>query len=508
MNRGKVLVAIALCVATFFAVKNGWQALELRDPGFHERDCWFDEEPYKQARCGIFTVRENREDPLSRTIRLPVVILKAVDPEAPDRRNPKEPILYVTGGPGGHAYLSESAYIEGWRGEQALFPPGHDLIILGQRGTGLEKADFDCEEFQAPEVAFGAHPRGAAPPDLKAVTREAARACAERLEKKGIDLSAYNSRESAADIAELRLALGIEEWTLYGISYGTRLALSTLRYHPEGIRAVILDSVYPPEASNLTDLVTFYRQALGRVFADCAADVGCTRQYGDLAENYAHATARLRDTPVPFELYQILPGSDLVVSIDDRLLDWVLFDAFYVKETRELIPVTLREAAGEDNTVLLTRVREFLEREIPDSSAVYLSHICHDESPFESATAVAAAVEQAGAQGHLIRETWDSFLCDLWPAGRADPVEATPVKSAVPVLLLAGAYDPITRASLAQGAAAHLSRGYAFELADAGHGVLYESRCAKRLTAVFLANPQQGPGAVCQSGKIIVQAAN
>ena len=508
MNRGKVLIAVWLCVATFLAVKNGWQALELREPGFHERDCWFDEAGDLTARCGIFTVRENRQKQLSRTIRLPVVILEAVDPEAPDRRNPKEPILYVTGGPGGHAYLSESAFIEGWREEQALFPPGHDLIILGQRGTGLYKADFDCEEFGAPEIAFGAHPQGAEPPDLRAVTIEAARACAERLEKKGIDLSAYNSRESAADIAELRQALAIEEWSLYGVSYGTRLALSTLRYHPEGIRAVILDSVYPPEASNLTDLVVFFRQALERVFLACATDSDCGRQHGDLAENYARASERLRQNPVPFALQQIDPGSDLVVSIDDRLLDWLLFDALYAKETRDLIPETLRAAAGKDNSVLTTRVREFMEREIPDSSAVYLSHICHDESPFESATAVAAAVEQAGAQGHLIRETWDSFLCDLWPAGRADPVEATPVKSAVPVLLLAGAYDPITRASLAQGAAAHLSRGYAYELADAGHGVLYESRCAKRLTAVFLANPQQGPGAVCQSGKIIVQAAN
>lgn len=498
MSWGKALVAACLCAATFAAVNSGWEAWQLRQPGFHERDCWFYEERYKTARCGIFTVLENRQDPESRTIRLPVVILGALD-----RREPKEPILYLTGGPGGHAYLGESVFIKGWREEQELFPPGHDLVILGQRGTGLYAADFDCEEFQDPAVAFGAHPPGRAPPDLQTVTVAAARACAERLSDEGVDLSAYNSRESAADIAELRRALGIEEWSLYGVSYGTRLALSALRYHPEGIRAVVLDSVYPPEASNLTDLVTFYRQALERVFAACAEDAGCTRQYGDLAENYARAAARLRAKPVPFELRQILPGSDLEVSIDDRLLDWLLFDALYAKETRELIPVTLREAAGEDNTVLLTRVQEFLEREVPDSSAVYLSHVCHDETPFESPAAVAAAIERAGPQAHLIRETWDSFLCDIWPAGRADPVENTAVESGVPTLLLAGAYDPITRASLAEAAAAHLANGYVFELARAGHGVLYESPCAKRLTAAFLANPQRRPGDICLHGRVL-----
>ena len=96
MNRGKLILGAWLCVASVMAVKSGWDALELREPGFHERSCWFDEEAFRQARCGIFTVRENRQEQFSRTIRLPVVIL-----EAPDKSAPKAPILYVTGGPGG-----------------------------------------------------------------------------------------------------------------------------------------------------------------------------------------------------------------------------------------------------------------------------------------------------------------------------------------------------------------------------------------------------------------------
>src|SRR3712207_8801561 len=34
---------------------------------------------------------------------------------------------------------------------------------------------------------------------------------------------------------------------LYGVSYGTDLALQILRDHPEGIRSVVLDSVVPPQ---------------------------------------------------------------------------------------------------------------------------------------------------------------------------------------------------------------------------------------------------------------------
>ncbi|CAH2400317.1 hypothetical protein MES5069_250083 [Mesorhizobium escarrei] len=70
-------------------------------------------------------------------------------------------------------------------------------------------------------------------------------ACRGALIAKGIDLSAYNTAENAADINDVRKSLGIEKWVLYGVSYGTRLALEVMNEHPEGISASILDSVLP-----------------------------------------------------------------------------------------------------------------------------------------------------------------------------------------------------------------------------------------------------------------------
>ena len=68
-------------------------------------------------------------------------------------------------------------------------------------------------------------------------------ACHDRLVDDGVALDSYNTAENAADIADLRVAMGIEEWDLYGVSYGTALALTVLRDHPEGVRSVVLDSV-------------------------------------------------------------------------------------------------------------------------------------------------------------------------------------------------------------------------------------------------------------------------
>ena len=70
----------------------------------------------------------------------------------------------------------------------------------------------------------------------------------------GINTTAYTTAANAADINDLRLALGYSQWNLYGVSYDTRLALTILRDHPEGVRSAILDAVYPPMADKYTEL--------------------------------------------------------------------------------------------------------------------------------------------------------------------------------------------------------------------------------------------------------------
>ena len=68
------------------------------------------------------------------------------------------------------------------------------------------------------------------------------------------DLMAYNTASNAADINDLRLALGYDQVNLWGGSYGTRLALGVMRDYPEGLRSVVLDSVYPPDVDLYMEL--------------------------------------------------------------------------------------------------------------------------------------------------------------------------------------------------------------------------------------------------------------
>lgn len=201
---------------------------------------------------------------------------------------------------------------------------------------------------------------------------------------------------------------------------------------------------------------------------------------------------------------EISDQEDIVVTFDARLLNTILQNALLTKEGRNLIPVLIREAAEGRLPVLRAHLRDYL-LSVPRktlSPAVYLSHICRDETPFDNPEALERAREEAGELGYMITETWDRDQCEVWPAGYADPVENTAVQSMVPALLLAGSYDPLTPPSLAYSAAAQLPNGYVYELTEASHGALFGNDCAQSLLTEFLNQPLRAPAGDCQAGQL------
>ena len=161
--------------------------------------------------CGYLFVPETRDDSSSPSIQLAYAVLYA-----PTESPQPDPVIYLAGGPGGSAVKE----LDGWL--DAPYLQDRDLVLLDQRGTGYSLPTLNC-------------------PEMEQAVQDATQACRDRLVEEGVDLQAYSSVENAADVADLRVALGYDEWNLYGISYGTRLALTVMRDHPEGVRSVVLE---------------------------------------------------------------------------------------------------------------------------------------------------------------------------------------------------------------------------------------------------------------------------
>jgi len=140
--------------------------------------------------CGYLIVPENRQRPAGRTIKLPFVyVKKSVTDSAVT--------LFTTGGPG----YSTMVNFDGITAHSDFFQFG-SLIIFDQRGTKKAVPCLDCSEINAAEIKGY---KENLPVD--SLRLAAIKQCRKRLVAQGIDLSSYNTIESAADINDLRLAL-------------------------------------------------------------------------------------------------------------------------------------------------------------------------------------------------------------------------------------------------------------------------------------------------------------
>ena len=180
-------------------------------------------EELAKASCGYLVVSENRSRPTGRTIRLMVAKYPARSPE----KRP-DPVVYLAGGPGDIAPLEVNGFIA------ADFIRDRDILVVSQRGAMFSEPALTCasiDEFNRALLGLPFYSEA-----TKRAHLAATEACHRHLAATGADLSAYNTSESAADFADLRKALGYDAWNIYGTSYGSYLAQTLMREHPEGSR--------------------------------------------------------------------------------------------------------------------------------------------------------------------------------------------------------------------------------------------------------------------------------
>src|ERR1043165_3276695 len=186
------------------------------------------------AEFGTLLVPENRSNPESNLIELAFVRFKSTS------KNPGPPIVYLAGGPGGSGiYTAKGSRFPLFMALREVA----DVIAFDQRGTGFSKPDLNCYE----QLAL---PLDVVPSREAALTelRKNARGCIEYWRDiQRVDLTGYNTNESADDLEDWRQALGANQLSLWSISYGTHLALATIRRHPQSIHRAILAGTEGPD---------------------------------------------------------------------------------------------------------------------------------------------------------------------------------------------------------------------------------------------------------------------
>ena len=385
------------------------------DGGLALRDCTvegFDE----KVRCGTLPVPEDPSRPDGRRIGLNVVVVPAVAPSPA-----QAPMYELAGGPG----LAVTEGVAYYLTDGAAHRQHRDIVFVDQRGTG-GSGPLAC-------------PALADERDRPMFRDEEVAACRARLARDA-DLSQYTTANTVADLQAVRAALGHGPVDLFGISYGTRVALAWIEAEPAAIRSAILVGTVPDDARVPLWHARNAQDTLEDVFADCRADAGCAQAFPDLDAHWATLLAR-----------------------DD--FDGPAREAFrgFLQTTpgQRRLPATIVSIAAAGPPAP------------PEGAAgpgyydgLFLSVTCAEDVPWITDAEAADAVRGTFLGDYRIAR--QRAACAIWDVPPRE-LRYARTPSDVPVLFIAGERDYVTPPAWAEGVAANFRRGRRVTVPSLGH---------------------------------------
>lgn len=400
------------------------------------------------AEVGWIEVPARHHQPGGPTMRLRVVRLRAI--AGPSTR---APVVYLAGGPGG----SGVGTARGARWPVFDRVRQHsDVLLFDQRGTGLSGRIDACEQRHA--FAPG---QAADPARYLAELAAIAARCIEDWRADGIAVDAFNSVDSAHDIEALRQALGVERMSLWGMSYGTHLAMAVLRAHGGSIERVVLMGVEGPD-DTLKDPLAADR-LLERLSEMVRNDPGAAAVEQDLVGAIERLLARLDESPAEGRVR--LTGSG-VVTIGRFDAQLAIAAALGRSDTLRLLPLAITEAERGNHDLLA----EFVHAVRETLGTFQVMALATDIASGASAERLARVShgERRSVLGKALNFPFPSIAADLDIAVLGDDFRA-PLHTDVPTLMISGSLDGRTPPQNAIAAAAGFSDVRQLLVVNAGH---------------------------------------
>lgn len=440
-------------------------------------------------------------------------------------------VVALAGGPGQAA----TPFADQLQSAIAPALAGRDLIVFDQRGTG-SSGPLSCAALEG-EAGL-------------ATIGQAFERCALQI---GARRGSYTTQESVADIEALRQALGYRRLVLFGVSYGTKVALEYAERHPQSVEALVLDSVVPPERQDPFQLATF--RAMPSVFGELCAARMCSGITANPLGDVSRLSARMSRHALSGYIYDGSGHRHRAEMSDVALLNLVSAGDLN-PALRALLPASIASALRGDPEPLLrlNRLSEGLTPNLPGGpsmsakgsgasvdgglarslddrslsagspsasagdggvdEALFVDTTCEEAAfPWSRGAAPRTRVAEGLAALRALPggdfypfdasvEWSDSVLpgCAQWPnvAGPPPPISALPD---VPTLILSGAQDLRTPTSGAEAVAARIPDARLLVVPYTGHSVLGSdfSGCAQSAVKAFFSGAAVHPsGAAVQ----------
>lgn len=417
------------------------------------------------------------------------------------------PLVVLNGGPGGAS--SELAF--------SLPSRPYTQVLIDQRGVGFGSANFWCSELLHALVDIVEATRERA----EAIASEASARCADRLRSNPV-FAETSTAAHAADVVGVMAALGYDRWFLYGVSYGTTIALEVLRHAPAGLAGAVLDGVYPAHLDLDAAVASGADRVIRELDDECRADPVCAAilaggddgEGATMAELLVDLIPRLNAEPIVVSLAadETTMREPIEALIDGDSVAGAVFQMLYNELSATLVPGVLAGLARHEDAGAIDATTEAGVPTAPGLVAMIgvesASQQFHGGAPATHAAVTCAEwLRRASGPPTGVGEFAAAVvgeglaaLCEPW-AIEESPLQPEPVRSDLPVLLISGWFDPITPPSFAEEAAEHLPRSTHIVSRTRGHGIWvwgYDS-CVDRIVADFLAEPGVELDVACAS---------
>jgi len=473
--------------------------------------------------CGQIEVPQEWDNPDSSLITISYAILRAQnDDPAPD------PIIYFEGGPG----VSSLDMTEILSEDFVHLRQNRDVIFWDQRGN-LFSSHVQCpDEVANPLLALDieaveatATAEALLPPKptidpqfLETITLaddpqvrlaqqqelnhyfsvdQAKANCRAYFTENGIVPEAYSTANSARDAVALLRALGYPRYNLYAISYGTTLALETMRLYeqvdlsdlPE-VRSAVIDGVSPLYV-RIAEQGLLQPYNVMRVFDTCMADPACTAAYPDIRQRLLDLLILAEQSPI-----KLNDGSEMTLEELVTLLSHV------ANEDKTGWAYLPRLVAGleQGETALAARLveryskpgvmSETLAEALSDNVKNFID--CNDRSgTLDAVSAVELLRTYIAPQLVTNAQTEISqiIVCENWSLVNEMPLPE-PVQSDIRTLVSNGAMDSATAPEWGEMAFTSLPNAVMVNFPLSYHGASVGSDCAKDVTVAFFDNPE------------------
>jgi pimeloyl-ACP methyl ester carboxylesterase len=493
MFNRRIFMLLSLTLSSLLWWSSSANARENEVPRFESAPCPITFQSQYTVQCGYLVVPAEHDTPDGKTIKVAVAVFKSRS------LNPRpDPIIYLSGGPGSRTLDS---FVNGLGGYLETARDSRDIILVDQRGMGYSEPVLSCPEIDALLLRDEQGPSDAEQP----LQQKAIQECYQRLSGQGVNIAAFNTVESAADIAALGPALGYLQVNLDGGSYGSTLAMTVMRHHPAVIRSVVLQGVTPPEVDLMASFGPDFEHALTLVFEACKADATCDAAYPNLTEMFYQVVQRLETQPISLQVRH--PVTRRTVKFHANEIDfiaatqWAMYSSSTIRQLPALIAATYSGNLAVLEPLALTSITISSFSTIGANFAMR----CMDDVMTTTPQQWQAAIDSIHpALQHAFRTSvtgleWWTDVCAMgWGARQLDPVENTPVQSDLPTLLMTGKYDPVTPSVWAVDAAPMLPNSFVFDFPDSGHGV-NATPCAIGIFNDFVNDPTIEPQTQCIS---------